>query len=165
MIGAWVAVVVLLVGLPLAAWWAGGRRAFWSRAESRNQRDPFQELVLRHGLSPAEVQQVTGAVSWGRTLQDDRLRAAAVDWARTSRDELDRWRTEHPRAALLRSSALFVWATVTVAGIVFATVQGRWGDVPWVAALWWVTGPVVGLLQRLALDRAIERNSGPVEAT
>jgi hypothetical protein len=30
--GAWVAVGLLLLGLPLLAWWVGGRR-FWARLE------------------------------------------------------------------------------------------------------------------------------------
>ena len=58
MTGAWVAVVVLLLGLPLLAWRVGGRR-FWGRLRGRDRPDLYRELVLRHRLRPGEVAEVS----------------------------------------------------------------------------------------------------------
>ncbi|WP_369138274.1 hypothetical protein [Modestobacter versicolor] len=162
MSAAWVVIAVLLVGLPLAAWWVGGRSAFWSRAEARQVPDVHREMVRRHALRPAEAARVEAAVTWGRELEEPRLRAAVVDWAEARRAELVRWSLDHPRAAALRVWVLGLWATLTVAALVFAVVGNRWGDVPWVGAVWWCAGPVAGLFQRRALRRAVELNSDPV---
>ena len=158
-LAAWVVVVLLVVGLPLAAWWAGGRRRFWAQAEARQVTDLHREMVRRHGLTAVEIPQVTGAVTWGRELQDPRLRAAVVAWAQAQRDESAAWRAAHPRVVALRGWLVGLWALLTVAGIVFLVVQDRWGSVPWFAAVYWCAGPVVGLVQRRARDRAIALNS------
>jgi len=157
---AWVTIGLFLVALPLAAWWVGGRRRFWSRAESRQVTDLHLEIVRRHGLTATEIPQVTGALTWGRELQDPRLRAAVVDWAQAQRADLVAWRVAHPRVAALRGWLIGLWSLVTVAAVVFLVVPDGWGGVPWFAAVYWCSGPVIGFLQHRARDRAITLNSG-----
>ena len=159
-IAAWTVIGVLLLGVPAAAWWIGGRSRFWRRAEARQVPDLHREMVRRHGLSAAEIPRVTGALTWGRELQDPRLRAAVVDWAQAQRAELVAWRVAHPRLAALRGWLVALWCLVTVAVAVFAVAQDRWGSVPWFAAVYWFTGPVVGFFQHRARDRALALNSG-----
>ena len=77
-----VTIVLILVGLPLLAWWVGGR-AFWSRPRPGGDDDLHRTIVLRHGLRPAEIPQVEGALTWGRQLDEPHLRAAVVDWGRS----------------------------------------------------------------------------------
>ncbi|MCV2489145.1 hypothetical protein OF117_07190 [Geodermatophilus sp. YIM 151500] len=50
-------ILVILVGLPLLAWWLGGR-SFWSRLEPGAEADLHRTLVRRHRLRPGEVVQV-----------------------------------------------------------------------------------------------------------
>jgi len=143
------AVVVLLVGLPfLAVWWSG--RAFWSRARAGRERDPFGDTMRRFGLDAAAMARVQGAAVWGRRLDDPTERAAVVHLARGTmpRRPGSRWTTLVVLAAV-------GWIAVVVAGAVWATVQGRWGDIPWGTLLFLV--PTVWA--SLAPARAIRRNS------
>ena len=91
-----VLVVVLLVGLPLLAWWVGGRR-IWGRLTPGAEPDRYREMVRRHALSPSEAAEVEAAATWGRELHDPRLRAAVVDWASTGREPQDDVRPGHTR--------------------------------------------------------------------
>lgn len=151
-----VIIVLILVGLPLLAWWLGGR-SFWSRPRPGGDPDLHRTIVLRHGLRPAEIPQVEGALTWGRQLGDPRLRAAVVDWGR----EMERQRTEHrthrPRAARIALGLVFLWLVFLVGTAVVAVVEQRWGDL--VRGLFFVVALVLPqLLFRRNLRRAVELN-------
>jgi hypothetical protein len=156
-------VAVIAVGLPLLAWWVGGR-GFWTKAERRGGPDPFGDVVRRHRLGMAEQAQVQSAVQWGRHLDDPRLRVAAVELARTSLTAMTEARSRS------RIGRLVVWlgavyALLVVAGFVFALSLGR--GVPF--SLWFA---VVNLLVTVGgpwwaqrtLRRAIQLNSDGTEA-
>ncbi|MGY1906214.1 hypothetical protein, partial [Modestobacter sp. SYSU DS0902] len=165
MIG-WVAVAVILVGLPLAAWWVS-RRPVWSRlrpsvvdddglgAEWRLRRD----LARRHGLDQAELAEVEKAVSWGRELTDPRLRAAIVEWA----EQQVELRATQPRWVDGRwlPVLLIAWGSGIAAYVVFAVAQGNWGDVNWFSGLGWLGWGLLGWRMRGGPRRALQRNSGP----
>ena len=80
MSAALVVILVIAVGLPLVAWWIGGRR-FWGGLRPGSETDPWGDLVRRHSLSAAEVARVATAVPRGRPLADPRLRPAAAELA------------------------------------------------------------------------------------
>ena len=131
--GGWVLIALFLVGLPLAAWWVGGRSRFWSRAEARQmpELELREQMARQHGLSAAEADQVERAVFQGSGLDEPRLRAAVVDWAQR-RVDADRRRRE-ARPGLRGWLVLLgvVWATGVVGWVAFAVARGRWGDVNW----------------------------------
>lgn len=81
MTGAVIAVLTILLGLPLMAWWVSRRRV-WSRLQAGADPDPWGDAMRRCGLTPGERAQVESAVTWGRRLDDERLRRAAVEWSR-----------------------------------------------------------------------------------
>ncbi len=162
MTGAWVAVGLLLLGLPLLAWWVGGRR-FWARLERLAGSDLYREMVLRHRLRPAEIAQVEGAVTWGRELQDPRLRAAVVDWARTLRAEQEERGRRHPRRRRVVWAICVVWLTVAVASLISRIVQEGWTEV---FDLWWMAlWLAVIVWTSRAPGRALRLNSRPAPAS
>ncbi len=149
-------ILLILIGLPLVAWWLGGR-SFWSRAQAGTQRDLYREIVRRHGLRPAETPEVESAVTWGRRLDDPRLRAAAVDWATSSRDEMAEYRRRNPLARRLMIGLLFLWVVLVVGRALAAVVEGRWGAVAW--QLVWLTALVAPVaLFSWRTRRAVELN-------
>ena len=155
---AWAALAVLVVGLPLAAWWIGGWR-FWGRATPGSERDVYREMVRRHALRPAEAAQVEGAVTWGRELQDPRLRAAVVDWAQALQAEARERSARHPWVRRVALPVLVVAGVLAVAGLVHEVLTEGWAalaDHAWTVL--WVL--VVGWLAPRP-RRAIARNSGP----
>lgn len=142
-------VVVLLVGMPVAAvWWS--RRAFWARLRAGRERDPFGDTMRRHGLGAAAMARVEDAVLRGKRLEDPAERAAVVDLAR---EALPRRPASRPGAVVLL--LVVAWVCLAVAGAVWATVEGRWGDVPWVPLLF---GLLFGGFAR-GPARALRRNS------
>lgn len=161
MTAAWVLIALFVVGLPLAAWWVGGRSRFWRRAEARQlpELDLQQQIARQHGLSAAETDQVERAVLRGNGLDEPRLRAAAVDWARR-RIDADRQRMQaRPR---LRSWLLLlgvVWMTGIVAWVAFAVAQGRWDDVNWFTLALYGFLAFRAWRRTTAPERAIARNS------
>jgi hypothetical protein len=104
-----------------------------------------------------------GALTWGRELQDERLRAAVVDWARELQRGAAERRHRHPTRRRILLGLLLVWGT---GALVLAAVQVAHGDLgPLVTAA--VYGVLLGWPGRLAVRgprRAIERNSGPPSA-
>lgn len=158
-----ITIALLLVGLPLLAWWLGSRR-FWARRDERGLRqvDLRQEMRRRHGLSSADATLVEDAVNGGRELDDERLRAVTVEWAGQALEAM-RGRGGLPggvRGFLVVFGCLYV--VVGVALVVFDVVMGN--GVPWssvLVALNGLLGAAGPLLTRRTLQRAIERNSGP----
>jgi hypothetical protein len=161
-ITAWVSITVFLVGLPLLAWFLGGRR-FWTNLRGRVQSNPQAEITQRYGLRPAEVARVQAAMKRGQALDEPRLRAATADWARES---LRKWESAR------RGRRIAVWlfgtgALLVTVGAVISVVLGdgiRWST-------WLLLGNVV--LQVLLyltvwprmvrnLDRAVAVNSEPL---
>jgi hypothetical protein len=151
-------VVLIAVGLPLLAFWVGGRR-FWNRTHAIQTGDLYRRMVREHALRPAEIAQVEGALTWGRELQDERLRAAVVDWARELQRAAAERRHRHPTRRRILLGLLLVWGT---GALVLAAVQIAHGDL---GALVTAVGYAVlvgwpGWLAVRGPRRAIERNSG-----
>ena len=151
-----VTIVLILVGLPLLAWWVGSR-AYWFRLRPRAHPDAWRELVLRHRLSAADAPRVAYAVPRGLPLEEPPLRAAAVDWAeRVIEQETFRW----PASRRGRIVAAFVglWVLGNVGFLLYLVLRGRPGDVNWSTlvlyaglVLWWRR-------RRRLLRQAVERN-------
>ena len=166
MTAAVVSIVLLLVGLPLLAFWLGGRRS-WGRLRPGAEPDLYRELVRRHGLGPTEAAQVEGAATWGRELSDPRLRAAVVDWASSTREAVRAARRRHPRR---RRVWLLVWLVVVVVAVVGSArrvVEDGWAAAlsPLAgAAVWWVLLAVPAWRALTGPRRAIELNDGPPRA-
>jgi len=123
---AWIVVVLLLVALPVLAWWIGARDV-WSRPSKRTEPDLYREMVRRHALRPAEIAQVEGALTWGRELTEPRLRAAVVDWARTLQRVAEERRSRHPRARQVARLVAVVWVVLAVGALALAVARGDWG--------------------------------------
>jgi hypothetical protein len=156
---AWTVLVPLLVAVPLLAWWIGGRR-FWARSAPRIEPDLYREMVRRHALRPGEAAQVEGAITWGRALQDPRLRAAAVDWAQSLQHLATERRLRRPRLRLVGVAVLVVLAVLVAARLAFDVVEEGWSAL-FPALLWpllWAI-PVGRMIN--GPRRAVERNGGP----
>lgn len=155
-------VVVVLVGLPLLAWWVGGRPG-WDRLTAGREPDPRPTVIAAHELTLLEADEVERAVTWGRPLTDPRLRAAAVDWAQRLEAAAQRRRERRPQA----DAWLVVLAVVVGAGAlgyaVFAVVSDRWG-VPWYPVVHWLVFSAIGWRRRQGPARAIALNTGPPPA-
>ncbi|SFT55553.1 hypothetical protein SAMN05660657_01494 [Geodermatophilus amargosae] len=158
MTAAVVSIVLLLVGLPLLAFWLGGRRS-WSRLRPGRGADPWGDLVRAHGLSAGEAAAVSTAVARGRRLDDERLRRAAVAHARQALSGLQ-WR-EATRGQRVLLVLVAVWLLLQVVGIAVRLVAGEPEDVSWgvVAVLAVAVGATVVFRRRL--HRAVALNSGP----
>jgi hypothetical protein len=155
-----VLVLLVLVGLPLLAWWVATRPVL-DRLGAGAEEDPRALVIQAHALTLAEADEVERAVTWGRALTEPRLRAAAVDWAtrlegaarrrRERRGQLDAW--------------LIVLAVVAGAGAVgyavFAVVADRGDGLPWVTVVQWLLFSAIGWRRRQGPARAIVLNSGP----
>ena len=125
------AVVLIAVGLPLLAWWVGGRRV-WNRLRPGAEPDPWRDAVRRHGLSAAEAAGLAREVTRGHEFDDPRLRRAAVDWAGT----LLAQETPRPRTAVGRAlvGLAIVWAVALVGFVLYRVLTGRAEDVNWWSA-------------------------------
>jgi hypothetical protein len=153
-----VSIVLLLVGLPLLAFWLGGRRS-WSRLRPGRGADPWGDLVREHRLTAGEAATVTAAVNRGRRLDDERLRRAAVDLAGQALAGSG-WRAggRGRRVVLL---LLALWLLLQVVGIVVAVVTRGLDDVPWVSVVVLTAGAAAVVVFRRRLRRAVQVNSGP----
>ncbi|MGY1689161.1 hypothetical protein [Geodermatophilus sp. SYSU D01105] len=147
-------VVAILLGLPLLAWWLGNRR-FWSRLRPGAERDPWGDAMRRFGLTPQDAARVESAVTWGRRMDDERLRRAAVAWARDLIEQAEARR--RIRSPWGRVAVLLGWAGVVAAGLYWVTV--REGGVPWDAVAWWLFWPAVFAWLVGGPRRAIRVNS------
>jgi len=164
MTAAWLIIGLLVLGLPLFAFWVGGRRS-WSRIENLHQ-DAMQQhrdWTTRHGLSPADVAVVEKAVVWGRALDDPRLRAAAVDRVRTVLATRRTWQERHPRWTVLTRWLTGLWALVLLVAVANAVISGRWPSVLPIYVAGAAISVVVAFVQHRNLRRAIERNGPPGE--
>lgn len=160
MTAALITVLLILVGLPLLAWWIGGR-SVWGRLKPGRGADPYGDFVRRHRLTAAEQSRVESAVTRGRALDDERLRAAAVDLARESMVRLDVL-GRGSRAQRIIFLLVVLWFVSLVANVVFALVSGGLSDVPWSGVVIIAVTVVAPLVQRRKMQQAIRANSGPV---
>ena len=156
MTAAWVTVAVLLLGVPLAAWWLGGRR-FWSRLRLGRERDPWGDVVRRHRLSPGESARLSREVPKGTRYDDGRLRAAAVDLAQLELGQglLPAGASRTRRVVVV---LFFLWVVAVLGWIVHLVASGRPGDVNWLTFAIWAA--VFGWLvaRRRRLRRTVELN-------
>jgi hypothetical protein len=152
---AWLTVAVLVIGLPLFAWWLGAR-GFWARLRPGAEQDPWRDAVRRHGLSTAEAAQLAREVTRGHEFEDPRLRRAAVDWAGTLlAQERPRPRTRRGRALL---TALVLWAVAVLGGVLYLVVTGRPEDVNWFTVVIWTMAGIYVVRRRRGLLRTVELN-------
>jgi len=122
-------IVLILVGLPLLAWWVGGR-SFWSRLRPAADRDAWRELVQRHGLSSSDAPRVAHAAPRGMALDEPRLRAAAVDWAgRLIEQETVRWPMS--RIGRFLAGAAVAWFLCICGFLLHRVLTGHPEDVNW----------------------------------
>ena len=157
---AWVTIALLAVGLPLLAWWVGGRRV-WNRLRPGAEPDPWREAVRRHGLSAAEAAGLARDVTRGREFDDPRLRRAAVDWAGTVLAQ----ETPRPRTAVGRAlvGLAIAWGLAVVGLVLYRVLTGRAEDVNWFSVL--VYSLLAGwiLRRRRGLRRTVAVNSGAAD--
>lgn len=152
-----IVVAVILVGLPLAAWWVGNRR-FWGRLRPSPTPVLQDDLRSRLGLTAPELTQARQAAHSGRTLTEPRMRAATVEVARDSLARTGRqWRLG------------IAGGVCTAVGIAIGLAAGGWGDNPALysslavlATLNLVAQVAVPTFVRRRLRRAIELNREPV---
>lgn len=159
MVVALIAVMLILIGLPLAAWWVGGRR-FWGRLRPGAPRDPWGDLMREYRLTGGEMAEVSSALNRGRRLDDERLRRAAVAMAEASLRIGPQWR-HGSRGQRLFVLLAIAWVAGLAVGVVLALSTSTIAQVPWfgiLAAMVVVGGAV---WQRRMARRAIELNSEP----
>jgi hypothetical protein len=157
---AWIAILVIAVGLPLAAWWLGSR-PFWAKVRGADGEDLYRYIVTGYGLSADETRQVQAAMTGGRALADPRLRAAVANWAGQSLALLERQRNRHPTAHRLAGWLLLIGGLLVGAGLVVNVLSGDGS--PWLLTLLALNlGLQAGLpfVMRRNLVRAVELNSG-----
>ncbi|RFU19460.1 hypothetical protein D0Z06_21585 [Geodermatophilus marinus] len=150
------AAVLVLVGVPLVAWRAGGRQA-WRR--SRTEADAYVPLEMkrRHDLQRGEVPVVERAATWGRELQDDRLRAAVVELA-----ERQTGPGGGRRLLPLWLVVLFAaFGAVLVGFLVFSAAEGRWPWGTWLNLVVLGGYGVVGWRWQTGPGRAVRLNRAP----
>jgi hypothetical protein len=153
-----IAVVVLAVGVPIAAVWVG-RRPFWAAHRARTDGDPWPAILREHSLTAEETHRVARAVQWGNRLPEERLRRAVADWALRDLAHLRGAPSPLRRRATVAAvaAALLVAAAATLR---LATGHGTRVDG---GALAIAGGLLVGLAvlgpyQRWWLGRVIRRN-------
>ncbi|SDE55275.1 hypothetical protein SAMN05660485_01054 [Blastococcus fimeti] len=150
------AILLILVGLPLLAYWLGGR-GVWSRLRPGAEADPWRDVVRRHRLSSSDAPRVAHAVPRGLALAEPHLRQAAVDWAeRLIEQESVRWPTT--RKGRLLAGAAVLWFVGVVAFLVQRLVTGRPEDVNWVTVAIVVGFGIGSVHRRRMLRRTIELN-------
>ena len=152
-----ITVLLLVVGLPVAAWWLGSRR-FWDRQRGRSsENDPWGDWIRRHGLSTAAAVRVSRAVSRGEELTGSRLREAAVDWAHVLQQPV-RPRTARRRRLLI--GLLGTYALAVGSFVAYRLLTGHPGDVNWVGLVAWTAFGVWGVRRRRNIRRSLLLNGG-----
>lgn len=159
-VAAWVVVGTCLVVLPALAWWVGGR-ARWDRLTPRSEPDLYRELVRRHALRPAEAAEVESAVTWGRELQDPRLRAAVVDWVRSTRPVPEPGRRGRPRWQLALAWSFVLGLPAGLCALAFRL--GGWDGLLFVVVVL-VGGQLLDRLVGRGPQRALRRNGDAVRS-
>lgn len=154
-------IVLILVGFPLFAWWLGGRRR-WARvdARGRDQMQAEREWMRRHRLDHRELAEIGRALTRGRAVDDDRLRAAVVERARTLQDAERAWQESHPRFTTAMRWISAVWLLALVCTVVFAVALGNWPGWPLIYLFAAVVSVGGGWWRHRNLRRAIELNGG-----
>lgn len=152
-------ILLILIGLPLLAWWIGGRR-FWGRLRPGAPRDPWGDLMREHRLTGGEMAQVSSAVAGGRRLDDERLRRAAVEMAQSSLRVGPQWRGGS-RAQRLFFLLIIVWLALLLASVVLAVLDSDLSHFPWWNILTVLAVVGIPLWQRHKARQAIESNSAP----
>lgn len=153
-------ILLILIALPLLAWWIGGRR-FWGRLQPGAPRDPWGDLMREYRLTGGEMAQVSSAVAGGRRLEDERLRRAAVAMAQASLRVGPQWRGGS-RAQRLFFLLVIVWLALLLVSVVLAVLGSNLSDFPWWNILTVLAVVGVPVWQRHKARQAIEWNSAPV---
>jgi hypothetical protein len=155
---AWIAIAVIGLGLPLGAWWVGGR-PLWARSDQRARRaqEAHREWIARHGLTSGERAEVQRAIQRGAVLEDERLRAAAVEAART---QLGAWGARGDVAQRVWLVLGVLWIGAAVVLIVVTAVTGDWSWNFLVVVVNFAAVSVPQMILRRNLRRAIALNSG-----
>ncbi|MDT0278252.1 hypothetical protein [Blastococcus goldschmidtiae] len=154
-------VLLILVGLPLLAYWLGGRRR-WARLDAlgRDQMQAEREWMSRHLLDHREVAEVSSALNWGRAVPDERLRAAVVERARMVQDAERAWQQDRPRLTTAMRWLSAAWLLLLITAVVFAVAFGNWPGGSFFYLLVAVGSIGAGWWRRRNLQRAIELNGG-----
>jgi hypothetical protein len=121
------AILLILVGLPLLAWWLGGRKR-WATidARGRDQMKAEHDWMRSHRLDHREVAEVDRAVAWGRAVEDVRLRAAVVERARMVQDAERAWQESRPRLHAAMRWLGIIWLLLLITAFVFAVSSADW---------------------------------------
>lgn len=154
MTAAWVIIGLLVLGLPLLAWWVGGRRV-WGRLRPGAEPDPWRDAMREYRLTPQETATVESAVNWGRRLEDPRLRFAAVAWARAQLERKAALRSGRPTWLRRLVVALLVAA---LGAVTFWWVH-EGADFPWWLLLYSLLSTVGSAWLESAPRRAVRLNS------
>jgi hypothetical protein len=117
--------------------------------------------VRRHHLTATEAAQVVSAVKAGGELEDARMRAAAVELAELTLEQvLPSWH-EASVARRVVIAVTAVWVALVLVGAVFvAAFQGP-GEVPWLNGVLVLVIVGATFVQSRKLRRTIELNSSP----
>jgi hypothetical protein len=157
---AWVTIALLVLGVPLLAWWIGSRR-FWTRLEVRSGADPASAIMRHHGLSTGQAAAVGTAVMRGQALEGSRQRAAAVELAQLTLDQLfPSWDDASVGRRVVRVLGL-LWILTAAVGLVFAVVFDRLADINWFTVALVFAAVATPVVQRRRLNRAIALNAEP----
>lgn len=146
---------LLVLGLPLLAWWVGGRRV-WSRLRPGAEHDPWREAVRAHGLTGAEAALLARGVPRGRRFDDPRLRRAAVDWAQLLLEQgARRPRTRRGRVLVALGC---LWAAGVLGFLLVRVLMGHPEDVNWVSVAVFSLLAVYVVRRRRGLRRTVALN-------
>jgi len=151
---AWVIIGLLVLGVPLLAWWIAGRPV-WGRLRPGAEADPWRDAMRRYRLTPQDTAKVESAVGWGRRLDDPSLRPAAVAWAQSVLDQQAARRARRPLWVRVIGTALILIAL----GVAVAWQVGGDDEFPWGVIVYWLLSGLLGYWTASAPRRAIRLNS------